>query len=455
MNGNEQTNSGRKILTVSELTADLKALLEKSYPIIWITGEISNFRVPSSGHYYFTLKDAGAQVFSVMFKGQNRSLKFVPEDGMSITGFGRISVYPPRGSYQLIFEYLEPAGAGALQAAFEQLKKKLSAEGLFDAEHKRPLPFIPTRIAVISSPTGAVVHDIIRIIHRRFPDMPIDILPVKVQGDGAVEDIVTALRLANEQSEADVIIVARGGGSLEDLAAFNDEAVARTIFASEKPVVSAVGHETDFTIADFVSDLRAPTPSAAAELCVPVKTDLKYTLQVLTRRISSRMMRMVADERLKAEKLSRRLVHPRRRLDDMMLRLDDQSARLINAAKNQASIKKQQIMWLDGRLRAASPSRSVERGRERVERLQSRLETFMQSIIRLKRSRAEGLCARVAALDPKSVLKRGYSIVRRIPGQDVVTSTDQVEVGHCVEVIVSKGSMTCRVEEKPGEDNKE
>ncbi len=451
MYGNEETNSGRKILTVSELTADLKALLEKSYPIIWITGEISNFRVPSSGHYYFTLKDAGAQVFSVMFKGQNRSLKFVPEDGMSVTGFGRISVYPPRGSYQLIFEYLEPAGAGALQAAFEQLKKKLSAEGLFDAEYKRSLPFLPSRIAVISSPTGAVVHDIIRIIHRRFPDMPIDILPVKVQGDGAVNDIVTALRIACEQSEADAIILARGGGSLEDLAAFNDEAVARAIFESETPVVSAVGHETDFTIADFVADLRAPTPSAAAELAVPVKADLKYTLQVLTRRISSLMMRMAADERLKAEKLTRRLVHPKRRLDDMMLRLDDQSTRLINAAKNRVSINKQQLFWLDGRLRAASPRRCVERLRERVERLQSRLEISTHAIIQLKRSRADGLRARVAALDPKSVLERGYSIVRRIPGQDVVTATGQVEVGNRVEVIVSRGSMTCRVEEKQGE----
>ena len=451
MNGNEQANSGRKILTVSELTADLKALLEKSYPIIWITGEISNFRVPSSGHYYFTLKDAGAQVFSVMFKGQNRSLRFVPEDGMSVTGFGRISVYPPRGSYQLIFEYLEPAGAGALQAAFEQLKKKLSAEGLFDSKYKRPLPFLPSRIAVISSPTGAVVHDIIRIIHRRFPDMPIDILPVKVQGDGAVEDIVTALRLANEQSEADVIILARGGGSLEDLAAFNDEAVARAVFESETSVVSAVGHETDFTIADFTADLRAPTPSAAAELAVPVKTDLKYTLQVLTRRISSRMMRMAADERVKTEKLARRLVHPRRRLDDMMLRLDDQSARLINAVKNNASIKNQQLLWLDGRLRAASPRRSVERERERAERLQNRLLTSMDAILRLKRSRADGLGARISALDPKSVLERGYSIVRRIPGREVVTSTGQVEVGNRVEVIVSRGSMTCRVEEKQGE----
>jgi len=448
MQDNGHTTSSRKILTVSELTSEVKALLEKTYPFIWITGEISNFKVPSSGHFYFTLKDANAQVFAVMFKGQNRSLKFIPEDGMSVTGFGRISVYPPRGSYQLILEYLEPSGAGALQAAFEQLKNKLAGEGLFDNQYKRPIPYLPSKIAIISSPTGAVVHDLIRIIHRRFPDIPLDIIPVKVQGDGAVADIVSAIRLANEITGADVLIVARGGGSLEDLAAFNSEAVAREIFASDIPVVSAVGHETDFTIADFVSDLRAPTPSAAAELSVPVKTDLEYTLQTYKKRLTSKMARFVDDERKKTEKLARRLVHPKRRLDDMMLRLDDQSTRMANAVKNMLLQKKQHLSWQHRRLHSASPSRQADHLRETTARHQARLETAANALLQLKRAKSEALASRLAALNPGAVLDRGYSIVRRMPDRHIVTGTDQVETGQNVEVIVSKGKMTCRVETK-------
>lgn len=448
MQESKQTNTSHKILTVSELTNGLKALLEKTYPFIWITGEISNFKIPSSGHYYFTLKDAGAQIATVMFKGQNRALKFVPEDGMSVNGFGRISIYPPRGSYQLILEYLEPAGAGALQAAFEQLKKKLSAEGLFDAKHKRPISFLPASITIISSPTGAVVHDIIRIIHRRFPNIPLDLIPVKVQGDSAVEEIVAAIKLANEQVGADLIILARGGGSLEDFAAFNSEPVARAIFASEIPIISAVGHETDFSIADFAADLRAPTPSAAAELAVPVKADLSYALQAYTRRLATRMRCFVEDEQKKMNKLSRRLVHPRRRLDDMMLRLDDQTIRLTNASKNILFQKKQQLVWQTSRLHANSPARATERLRENVTRYTNRLETAINANIQHRRAASEALDSRMAALNPKAVLERGYSIVRSIPAASVITCTDQVKIDDNIEVIVAKGTMTCRVEKK-------
>lgn len=448
MQGSNHITAGRKILSVSELTAELKELLEKTYPFIWISGEISNFRVPSSGHFYFTLKDANAQIFAVMFKGQNRGLKFMPEDGMSVTGFGRIGVYPPRGSYQLILEYLEPSGAGALQAAFEQLKKKLAEEGVFDTAQKRPIPFLPSKIVIISSPTGAVVHDIIRIIHRRFPDIPIDIIPVKVQGDGAVDDIVSALRLANETTAADTIIVARGGGSLEDLAAFNSEAVAREIFASAIPVISAVGHETDFTIADFTADLRAPTPSAAAELAVPVKADLEYTLQTYGRRLLSSMQRLVDDDRHKAKKLSKRLIHPKRRLDDMMLRLDDQTTRMINAAENSIVRKKQHLTWQAGRLQTASPLRQTASSREHLIRCVARMETAVKSSLRFKRATVEALESRISGLNPKAVLDRGYSIVRRVSDKAVVTSTNQVETGSNVDILVSRGTMTCRVEKK-------
>ena len=255
-----------RIYTVSELTSDLKDILEKTYPFIWIFGEISNFNVPVSGHFYFTVKDEHAQINAVMFRNQNRNLKFKPEDGISITGLGRITVYEPRGTYQIIFEYLEPKGTGAIQLAFEQLKKRLADEGLFDEKHKKPLPFLPGKISIITSPTGAVVHDILKIIDRRFSNLHLEIVPVKVQGYGAEDEIISAIEMINARCDSDVAILARGGGSLEDFHAFNSEAVARAVFASKIPIISAVGHETDFSITDFVADFRAPTPSAAAEL---------------------------------------------------------------------------------------------------------------------------------------------------------------------------------------------
>ena len=256
----------RRIYTVSDLTADIKYILEDKFPFVWICGEISNFRVPASGHFYFTLKADNAQINVVMFRSQNRNLRFVPENGMSVTGLGRISVYEPRGAYQIIFEYLEPEGAGAIQLAYEQLKARLVEEGIFDEKHKKPLPYLPQKISIITSPTGTVVHDILKIINRRFSNVHIEIIPVKVQGEGSEDEIAAALKLLNARDDSDIAIIARGGGSFEDFHAFNSEVVARSIFKSEIPIISAVGHETDFSIADFVADLRAPTPSAAAEL---------------------------------------------------------------------------------------------------------------------------------------------------------------------------------------------
>ncbi len=254
----------RRVYAVSELTSKVKGLLEEKFSFIWITGEISNFRVPASGHYYFLLKDEKSRINALMFRPQIQNLTFEPGDGMQIIGLGRLSVYSPQGTYQIILEYIEPKGVGALRIAFEQLKKHLFKEGLFDEQYKKSLPFLPKKISIVTSPTGAVVHDIIHIVDRRFPNVHIEIVPAKVQGEGAEDEIISGINLVNTRNDTDVAIIARGGGSLEDLNAFNSEAVARAIFASEIPVISAVGHETDFTIADFVSDLRAPTPSAAA-----------------------------------------------------------------------------------------------------------------------------------------------------------------------------------------------
>ena len=270
----EEFEQTRKIYTVSELNALIKSLLEQQFPFVWVVGEISNFRIPLSGHFYFTLKDEASQLNAVMFRGQHRQLKFEPEDGMRVTGMGRLSVYEPRGSYQIILEYLEPSGVGGLQIAYEKLKARLADEGLFDQQYKKPLPFLPHKMALITSPSGAVVHDMLNIIDRRFSNTQIEIFPVKVQGTGAEEEIVEALRMLNDRIGVDLGILARGGGSLEDLQAFNSERVARAIFASKIPIIAAIGHETDYTIADFVADLRAPTPSAAAELAVPIKYEL-------------------------------------------------------------------------------------------------------------------------------------------------------------------------------------
>ena len=323
------------IYTVSELNHKIKAILEHNFPFIWITGEISNFRMPASGHFYLTLKDETSQIQTVMFRGQNQHLKFVPEDGMSVTGLGRISVFEPRGSYQVILEYLEPKGVGALQVAFEQLKKKLDNEGLFDDQYKKPLPFLPEKIGLITSPTGAVVHDILHVVKRRFPGIPLDIASVRVQGDGAIADIVAAVELLNRLRSVDVVILARGGGSLEDLQAFNSEAVARAVFASEIPIISAVGHETDYTISDFTADMRAPTPSAAAELVVPIKGELYRKINELKYLIILNLQRYIKNYRSQIGSLRERLADPKKKLSDHRLKLDEEAGRLIRALMNQ------------------------------------------------------------------------------------------------------------------------
>ena len=293
----------KKIFSVSELSQGIKNLLEREYPDVWVTGEVSNFRAAASGHLYFTLKDATAQLRAVCFRNQARYLKFKPQDGISVIARGHLSVYEARGEYQLYVEYLEPAGLGALQLAFEQLKQKLAAEGLFDTARKKPLPLLPRTIGVVTSPTGAVIRDILRILRRRFRNMNVLIYPVKVQGEGAAEEIVEGVKYFNREQNVDVMIVGRGGGSLEDLWAFNEEVVARAIAASGIPVISAVGHETDFTIADFVADLRAPTPSAAAELVVHRKQDFLTELENRARRMTQIVRLQLSEARQRLTEL--------------------------------------------------------------------------------------------------------------------------------------------------------
>ncbi len=438
----------RHIYTVSELTAKIKVLLEDSFPFIWICGEISNLRIPTSGHFYFTLKDKKAQINAVMFRGQNRNLRFMPENGMSVTGIGRVSVYEPRGNYQIILEYLEPEGRGAIQLAFEQLKERLTAEGLFDEKHKKPLPFLPRKISIITSPTGAVVHDILKIINRRFPNIHIEIIPVKVQGDGSEMEIVSGLETINDRSDSDVVILARGGGSLEDFHAFNSEDVAKAIFASKIPIISAVGHETDFSIADFVADLRAPTPSAAAELVVPLKFDLFKKKAELTNTLTIRISRYIENLQILVKAMSNRLVDPNKRIGDLRLRTDDLLSRLIRTFKKNIIQQHERLEWRFDKLNSHNPLIYIKKANEQLDQNCNNLFTYIRIILNKKQFLLRELDARLNALSPNAILDRGYSITRTIPEAVIVRNPRQVDIGQDLEVMVAKGSLICRVKRK-------
>jgi exodeoxyribonuclease VII large subunit len=437
-----------KVYSVSELNSEIKALLEAQYPFVWLRGETSNLRMPSSGHVYFTLKDDASQIQAVMFRGQNRMLKFRLEDGMTVVGLGRISVFEPRGAYQIIIEHLEPAGVGALQIAFERLKTKLENEGLFDPKRKRPLPFLPSRIALVTSPTGSVVFDMLQIIRRRFPGMAVDILPVKVQGDGADAEIADAIEWLNSLNRCEVAVLARGGGSLEDLQAFNSERVARAIAASHIPIVSAVGHETDYTIADFAADLRAPTPSAAAELVVPLRWDLIQKIQLLKSNLFEGLKRYIENRRLGIRQFAKRLSDPSRRIQDARLRLDELDTRLQRTFLRDLERRRERIRWRTENLYANNPRNAVLKSRSTLDIWSSQLIQHIQTYLSERAARLGTLSATLAALDPTAILSRGYSIARTIPEAMILRDSAAVQVGQKLELLLAKGSLVCRVKER-------
>jgi exodeoxyribonuclease VII large subunit len=351
-----------KVYSVSEITRGIKGLLEDHFSDVWIEGEISNFKPASSGHFYFSLKDEQAQIRAVMFRGSNSKLKFHPENGLHVLAYGRLSVYEPRGEYQIILDHLEPKGAGALQLAFEQLKKKLEAEGLFDEARKRPIPFLPSKIGIVTSPTGAVIRDMIHVLTRRFPDIGVLLDPVLVQGAAAAGEIASAVRRLGGRGDLDVLIVARGGGSMEDLWAFNEEVVARAIAECPIPVISAVGHETDFTIADFVADLRAPTPSAAAEVAVPVKEDLLEGLEGKRRRLRQAAVQRIETLRLHLRQWQAFFRDPGRRLAELLLRLDHLRERLTGLAAHRIEVLGERLKGVQKHLDSLNPLAILERG---------------------------------------------------------------------------------------------
>lgn len=351
-----------KVYSVNELNRAIKDQIEGEFPLIWIQGEISNFKPHSSGHFYFSLKDNKAQVSAVMFKGFNRHVKFKPADGMEVLVRGKVTVYEPRGSYQIMCEVMEPVGVGALQIAFEQLKIKLSQEGLFDTAKKRKIPELSQRVAIITSPTGAAVRDMINVLSRRMKNLEVTIFPCSVQGNLAPKEIVAAIEMANKIGNFDVMIVGRGGGSIEDLWSFNEEIVARAIAGSKIPTVSAVGHEVDFTIADFVADLRAPTPSAAAELISRNATDIMDVISMQYKALRIQMNKKLQMDKQKLMHVQRQLVDPKRKLQDLMLKLDDLSERVQSVVKKNISFKRQEFMRWASVLDSLSPLKVLDRG---------------------------------------------------------------------------------------------
>ena len=443
-----QPKTPATIYTVSELNRQVKTLLEREWPMVWVTGEISGIKIPISGHIYLALKDHASQIAAVMFRGQARQLKFRPEDGLTILGMGRLSVFEPRGNYQIILEYIEPRGVGALQIAFEQLKSRLAEEGLFDDDRKKPLPFLPRKIHVLTSPSGSVVFDIIRIAQNRFPNLPIVLLPVAVQGKHAADDIVAAVEHLNRLADAEVGILARGGGSIEDLAPFNDENVARAIFASQVPIVSAVGHETDFTIADFVADYRAPTPSAAAEHVVPEKLHLQLQCDGLSFQLQRRMQALLQTCQSRLQGLSQRMQDPGRRLMDNRLLLDDLIQRLEGAFRRYAADRKSRLNHMLERLRYNPLFNQVQINNHRLDKININLLNIFNNYISSNRWKTNQATSKLRMLNPRAILHRGYSITRTIPGKQVVKYAASVELYQPVEIMLSSGTLLCRVEEK-------
>ena len=396
-------NTKQQIYSVTDITKAIKGELEEQFANVWVEGEISNLATPRSGHIYFTLKDEGGQLRAVIFKYVGKHLKFLPENGMQVLVRGSISVYAPRGEYQLVANYAEPRGAGALQAAFEQLKQRLEAEGLFDKQHKKPLPLLPKKIGVVTSATGAAIRDILNVVNRRFANVHILIAPVRVQGSEAPGEIAAAIEKFNQLPDIDVLIVGRGGGSLEDLWAFNEEIVARSIFASEIPIISAVGHEIDFTIADFVADVRAPTPSAAAELVVQNKENLVRTVDVLATRLKNAFLYFLTHIKDAVQQYTIRLQDPRKRVGELQQRLDD---------------------------------------------LQRRLTTAFQHLMEKKRYQLETFAGKLHSLSPLALLSRGYTICQHAETLETIKSESDVKIGEHVLVRLAEGKLRCEVKEK-------
>jgi exodeoxyribonuclease VII large subunit len=441
------TQPERNVYTVSRLNREVRILIERGLGVVWVEGELSNLSAPSSGHWYFSMKDRDAQLRCAMFRTRNTAVGFTPKVGQQILARGRLSLYEPRGDYQFIVEHMEEAGVGALKREFERLKVKLAAEGLFALERKRSLPRFPRRVGVVTSPTGAAIRDILHIVSRRFPPAAVLIYPTPVQGAAAAAAVVAAIELASARAECDVLIVARGGGSLEDLWAFNDERVARAIHAAAIPVVSGIGHEIDFTIADFVADARAPTPSGAAELVVP---DGRACLEALARtterlRVCMRRELRSLESRFNAASARLRLAHPGVRLTQQAQRLDDLEQRLAGAMRSALHSDRTRISEMFTRLVHQSPAHTVREYRLRHSSLNTRLDHAAKQTLSRAGHRLDLAVRALNTVSPLATLVRGFAVVRRVSDGALITDATAVKVGDEIETTLAQGKLTARV----------
>lgn len=435
-----------EIFTVSRLNREVRYILEGSFPQLWVEGEISNFVVPQSGHWYFSLKDASAQVRCAMFKPNNRKLDFIPKDGMHVMIKAAVSLYEGRGDFQLIAEYMEEVGIGKLRQAFEALKKRLHEAGLFDVGKKKPLPQMPTSVGIITSSTGAAIRDIISVLKRRYPGLPIIIYPTLVQGDAAAPNIVNAIRIANRRQECDVLILARGGGSLEDLWPFNEESVAHAIYESIIPIISGVGHEIDFTIADFVADVRAPTPSAAAELVAPHIVELLESLNLLQQRLIRQMQQKIRDAQHNLMLLSKHLQqqHPKHRLLEQSQHLDLCEMTLHRLMERFLAAQQTKINSLRTELFSATPLHQIRDKQNQLALQDQNLKNRIKTQLQIQQQAIINAAAKLNTLSPLATLTRGYSITMK--KQKVIRSANEVKPGDKINIQLMEGSLDCTVD---------
>jgi exodeoxyribonuclease VII large subunit len=439
------TSHSVKIQSVSELTRSIRGLLETQFPFVSVAGEISNLRRPHSGHFYFTLKDRDAQLRAVLFKQQQKYLAIDPADGLAVVCRGRLSLYEARGEYQLLVDILETRGTGDLQAEFERLKADLAAQGLFAQARKRPLPLLPRRVSLITSPEGAAVHDFLRMAGQRFPGFPLEVMPVRVQGEAASAEIVEAIKLLNQQATTEVIVLCRGGGSLEDLWAFNTEQVARAIFASAIPVVSAVGHEIDFTIADFVADYRAATPTAAAEAVIPDRQRLRERIFRADQNMAASLLAQITTNNYRVTSQKRLLGDPSLLLNNFRLRLNRAESELNSGQSGAIQRLRKRVEQLRAAVQEAGPEKQLTVKQLRETELRRRLHFSMTIILGRKAGSLREGAALLDAVSPLAVMGRGYSLTRLLPRRTVVRSAGAVEVGSRLEIILAEGALLAEV----------
>ena len=445
-NTSTTTSNNRDIYTVSRLNREVRTVLETGFPLLWIEAELSNFARPASGHWYFSLKDEAAQVKCAMFKNRNQLVKVLPANGNQVLVRAKIGLYEPRGDFQLIIEHMEEAGDGALRRQFELLKNKLSNEGLFDALHKKDIPETVTRVGIVTSSSGAAIHDILTTLQRRFPMDKTIVYPVPVQGKGASNKIAAAINKANVRQEVDVLIVARGGGSLEDLWEFNEEVVARAIYDSDIPVVTGIGHEVDFTIADFVADQRAATPTAAAELISPDRYQQLQKLSSIESRLTYLIQQNLQQKQQKIDWLSKRIRHPKDQLQIIKNTLNELNKRNINSIKSKLLTSRSQTNLLEARIQQHNPSHKVREFQQRFESISTRFQRASKQVISTRTKKLQHLIYTLDALSPLHTLKRGYAIIKD-KNNKIIRNVNEIKINQVIKTELAKGYIFSTITE--------